>query len=289
MKIRKAVIPAAGLGARMLPASKAVPKELLPVLDRPMLHEVLAEAMAAGLEEAVIVTARGKEAIASYLSPPRDLERTAADPAARAALAELRRICESLRFTYVIQERQRGLGDAVLTARHAIGDEPFAVLLPDTLLFAKTPAIAQLISLADERSASALAVSPVAPQDVSSVGVVAAQAIARGVYHVTGVVEKPQPGKAPSNLAIVGRYVLTPQVFDGLALARPGALGELQLTDGIAWLLERQPVYARELEAAWYDAGTPLGLLHASLEMALRRDDTAPTVRAWIQRLAKES
>ena len=289
MKIRKAVIPAAGLGARMLPASKAVPKELLPVLDRPMLHEVLAEAVAAGLEEAVIVTARGKEAIAAYLSPPRDLERTATDPAIRAALAELRHICESLRFTYVIQERQRGLGDAVLTARRAVGDEPFAVLLPDTLLFAKTPAIAQLISLADERGASALAVSPVAPQDVSSVGVVAAQALGQDVYRVTGVVEKPQPGQAPSNLAIVGRYVLTPQVFDGLALARPGALGELQLTDGIAWLLERQPVYARELEAAWYDTGTPLGLLRASLEMALRRDDTAPTVRAWIQRLAKES
>lgn len=289
MKIRKAVIPAAGLGARMLPASKAVPKELLPVLDRPMLHEVLAEVVAAGLEEAVIVTARGKEAIAAYLSPPSDPQRAATDPAVRAALAQLRHICESLRFSYVIQERQRGLGDAVLTSRHAIGDEPFAVLLPDTLLFATTPAIAQLISLADERSASAFAVSPVPPEEVSSVGVVAAQALGQGVYRVRGVVEKPQPGQAPSNLAIVGRYVLTPQVFDGLALARPGALGEVQLTDGIAWLLERQPVYARELDGAWYDAGTPLGLLRASLELALRRDDTAPTVRSWIQRLAKES
>ena len=286
--VHKAVIPAAGLGTRFLPVTRAVPKELLPILDRPMLQYVVAEAAEAGITEVIVVTSPGKEGIAGYFQPRPDLENRLADD--RLLLEKARSGAHLAEVSYVIQEQPLGLGHAVLVARDAVGDEPFAVILPDDIV-AHTPGVlSQLLAatadVADVAGAAAMAVERVPWELVPNYGVVDAAPAGRRRHRVRRLVEKPPPGTAPSNLSIVGRYLLPPQIFDCLERTPPGARGELQLTDGLARLLAQTPVYACEFEGIRYDGGNPMGLLRASLEYALRRDDTHAAAAALIRDLA---
>jgi len=284
-EVRTAVIPAAGLGTRFLPLTKAVPKELVPVVDRPAIHYIVQEAMAAGIDHIVIVTAEGKGALQEYFTPSPHIEQMMRDRGMNAAADELRMFAERLRFSYPVQEEQLGLGHAVLCARAAIGRQPFAVLLPDDLLVSEEPVLGQMLHAWHRHPGNYLAVEEVPADRVSAYGVVDPAPDGRvddRTFQLRGVVEKPPADQAPSNLGIVGRYVLMPEVFDALERTRPGAIGEIQLTDGIADTMERVPTYAYRFSATRYDCGTPLGLLRASLELALRRPDTAPQVREWV-------
>ena len=286
--VRKAVIPAAGLGTRFLPVTRAVPKELLPILDRPMLQYVVAEAAEAGITEVIVVTSPGKEGIADYFQPRPDLERRLGDNSL--LLAKARSGARLANVSFVIQEQPLGLGHAVLVARDAVGDEPFAVILPDDIV-AHTPGLLSqmLAATADATPTSdiaAIAVTPVPWDLVHNYGVVDTEPAGPHRHRVRRLVEKPPPGAAPSNLAIVGRYLLPPQIFDCLERTPPGAGGELQLTDGLARLLAQTPVYACEFDGIRYDGGSPMGLLRASLEYALRREDTRAAAAELIRSLA---
>lgn len=289
MNVRKAVIPAAGLGTRMLPASKAVPKELLPLVDRPMIHYIVEEALDAGITQFILVTSSGKEALADYFDPSEEIERLLADRGLDGPAAALRRLRRAAEFVFVRQHEQLGLGHAVAVTRNAVGDEPFAVLLPDDIVVSARPAIGQLVDVAREREASVVAVEAVPTEWVSAYGVIDPEPLSERVYRVRAMVEKPPPEEAPSDLAIVGRYVLTPDVFDALGRLTPGAKGELQLTDAIAKLIAGRGVYACRFQGERYDAGNPLGLVQTSVAMALARDDIGPGLRAWLAaRLADE-
>ena len=285
--IRKAVIPAAGLGTRFLPVTRSVPKELLPILDRPMLQYVVAEAAEAGITDVIIVTSPGKEGIADYFRPRPDLEERLADDAA--LLEKVQSGARLADVSFVIQEEPLGLGHAVLTARDAVGDEPFAVILPDDII-AHTPGVLSqmMMGMADAGDAAAVAVERVPWELVHNYGVVDAESVGGGGHRVRGLVEKPPPGTAPSNLSIVGRYLLPAAVFDCLERTPPGARNEIQLTDGLALLMEDTPLYACEFEGIRYDGGNPMGLLRASLEHALQRDDTREAAAELIRTLAAE-
>ena len=290
MTVRKAVIPAAGLGTRQLPTSKAVPKELLPLIDRPMLHYIVDEALDAGLTQIIIVTSPGKDAMANYFDPAPQLEELLERRGEKALAGAMRRVREEAEFIFVRQHQQLGLGHAVYTARNAVGGEPFAVLLPDDVIAGGAgPAIGELLETASARGASVVAVEQVPPERISSYGVVTPGETDGDATRVLGMVEKPPAAEAPSDLGIVGRYVLTPEVFGAMERVTPGAGGELQLTDGIARLLEEQPVYARRFTGTRYDAGTPLGMLRASVSLALRRTDMGPGFRAWLQSALEEA
>ena len=283
MKVRKAVIPAAGLGTRFLPTSKSLPKELLPVLDVPMIQFGVEEAATAGIEHIILVISQGKEALANYFQPDPELESHLAKSGAHALLEKVRRVSSLAHISTVEQKQQLGLGHAVLTAKDQIGDEPFVVLLPDDLIFHTEGATQQLIQVFERYESSIVAVEEVPLQAVKSYGVVDSQPVTERLHRVDGLVEKPDPQDAPSNLAIVGRYVFTPEIFRCLERTKPGAIGEIQLTDGINLLLEEQPVYAYRFEGTRHDGGTPLGLLKASLAVALTREDTASQVREFIE------
>lgn len=283
MDVRKAVIPAAGLGTRQLPTSKAVPKELLPLIDRPMLHYIVEEALDAGLSQLVIVTSQGKDAMANYFDPAPQIEDLLERRGETSLSTAMRRVREEAEFIFVRQHQQLGLGHAVYTARHAVGDEPFAVMLPDDVIAGgEGPAIGELLETAAAQGASVVAVEQVPPERISSYGVVDGEDEGDAI-RVRGLVEKPPAAEAPSDLGIVGRYVLTPEVFGAMERVTPGAGGELQLTDGIALLLEEQPVYARRFTGTRYDAGNPMGMLRASVSLALRRPDIGPAFRAWLE------
>ena len=285
MKVRKAVIPAAGLGTRFLPLTKAVPKELLPLVDRAAMHYVVEEAAAAGIEQVIVVTARGKEAIADYFDRHAELESVLASRGDAVHLEQVRRTHEMAHMTYVRQPEQLGLGHAVACAAGEVGDEPFAVLLPDDVIAAEPGALAQLLEVYERYEASVIAVEEVDGPAIQSYGVIEPEPVSDGVYRVLGTVEKPAPADAPSNLGIVGRYVLTPRIFEALAQVKAGAIGELQLTDGLAILLSDEDVYAQRLRGARYDVGNPMGLLRASVELALRREDTGPAFGEFLRRL----
>ena len=285
--IRKAVIPAAGLGTRFLPVTRSVPKELLPILDRPMLQYVVEEAAEAGITDVIVVTSPGKEGIAEYFRPRPDLEARLADDAS--LLGKVRSGADLARVSFVIQEEPLGLGHAVLTARAAVGDEPFAVILPDDIVDHSPGVLSQMMaSVAGEEAAAAVAVERVPWELVQNYGVVDSEPSGEGRHRVRGMVEKPPPGTAPSNLSIVGRYLLPPQVFDCLERTPPGARGEIQLTDGLALLMEDVAVYACEFDGIRYDGGNPLGLLRASLGYALKRDDTRQAATDLVRQLAAE-
>lgn len=284
-QIRTVVIPAAGLGTRFLPLTKAVPKELAPVVDRPAIHYVVKEAMDAGIGHIAIVTSPGKQALEEYFKPSQEIDALLRRRGMNAVADELQQFAQRLTFSYPIQDRQLGLGHAVLCAREAAGREPFAVILPDDLLVGDEPVLAQMLRAWQRRPGNYVAVEEVPRERISAYGVVdlAAGSEADGrTYRLKGMVEKPPADKAPSNLGIVGRYLLMPEVFDALAETRPGAIGEIQLTDGIARSMDRCPLYAYRYAAVRYDCGTPLGLLHASLSLALRRPDTEGEVRGWL-------
>ncbi len=285
MRVRKAVIPAAGLGTRFLPVTKAVPKELLPLVDRAAMQYVVEEAAAAGIEEVIVVTARGKEAIADYFDRYAELEGLLSARGDTERLAQVRRPSELAQMTYVRQAEQLGLGHAVACAARAVGGEPFAVILPDDIIAAEPGALAQLLEVFDRYEASVIAVEEVDGPAIQSYGVIDPEPVADGVYRVRGTVEKPALADAPSKMGIVGRYVLMPQIFDALAEVKEGAIGELQLTDGLAILLKDQDIYALRFHGTRHDVGNPMGLLRASVEMALRREDTGPSFGEFLRRL----
>jgi len=288
MKVRTAVIPAAGLGSRFLPVTKSVPKELLPILDKPMLQYVVEEAAEAGIERVIVVTSRGKESIAAYFQAMPDLEERLADSGATALAAKVRAAAELAQVSFVIQEQPLGLGHAVLTAEEAVAGEPFVVILPDDIIAQSPGVVAQMLKVHENTGGGVVAVEPMPWERVHNYGVVDATPVNDRVHQIHGLVEKPSRQEAPSNLTIVGRYILPPEIFDHLRRTPPGTNGEIQLTDALLLLLEHYELYAYEFLGTRYDGGTPLGLLRASLEFGLAREDTRQEVLALLKTLQPE-
>lgn len=282
--LRKAVLPAAGLGTRFLPVTKAVPKEMLPLLDRPCIEYVVAEAVEAGLTDIVLVTARGKGAMEDYFDRSPTLEATLEAAGKSALLAEVRRVARLATVVTVRQQEQRGLGHAVLAAAPAVGNEPFAVLLGDDIIDAPRPAIGQLAAVHAEHGGAVVALQEVPWADTKRYGICAGEMESPAVMRVRAMVEKPAPENAPSNLSIVGRYVLPGEIFDILRTTQPGAGGEIQLTDAIAVLAARGDTRGLLFEGRRFDTGNPLGLLEATLHYALQRPEYADGARALLSR-----
>ena len=288
MTVKKAVIPVAGFGTRFLPATLAVPKNALPVFDTPSIHYCVEEAASAGVEEVVFVMSQNQDAIPRYFERRLDLERALEARGGGAALELARRIGEMAKITRVTQTEQRGLGHAVLTARDAVGDEPFAVFLPDDVIWADEPTIGGMIDAYERTGAFAVAVREASDAEIPNLGIVDVGSDDSQTAPIRGMVEKPRLEDAPSNLAIVGRYVLGPEIFDALADAPPGALGEIQLTDGIAACLNAPGALAYRFVGEHHDVGTPLGMLKASISEALRREGLADDLREWLASAARE-
>lgn len=285
MKIRKAVFPAAGLGTRFLPATKAQPKEMLPLVDKPLIQFGIEEAVASGIDEIIIVTGRGKRAIEDHFDYNPELEQALEKKGDLTTLEEIRRISEMVTVLYVRQREPMGLGHAVLMARAAVGNEPFAVILSDDIIFSDIPVTKQLIDVYQQSGGSVVAVETVSQDDVMSYGIVDPKPVGDRLYEVKHLVEKPRPENAPSNLGIVGRYVLTPEIFPVLETISTGRLGEIQLTDAIQKLTKHQKVYAYQFEGTRYDAGSKLGFLEATVDYALHRPDLAVEFRDFLRQL----
>lgn len=281
MKVRKAVLPVAGFGTRFLPATKAIPKALLPVLDTPPIHHAVREASEAGIEHVTILLSQRQDAIGHYFGRFAELE-SALERTGKAELLELvQGIPEMADISYVYQHEQRGLGHAVLSVRPIVGDEPFALLLPDDVILGGPTE--GMIEMYAEKGASVIALREVPDEMVPNLGIVEAERVGERTYDVRGLVEKPALEDAPSNLAIIGRYVLTPQIFEALSVTQSGAGGEIQITDAMAKLLEAQSIYGYEFPGVHFDVGTPLGLLKASVHTALQRKDLSADLRTWLE------
>jgi len=286
MKIRRAVILAAGYGTRFLPATKAIPKEMLPLVDRPVIQYVLEEAVAAGLDQITMVTSGAKRAVEDHFDRDADLERTLSQKGDEARLRELRALQDLAHIVYVRQKERLGIAHAVLMARPVVGDEPFALFFPDDVILSDVPAIRQLIEVQERHSGSVLAVQRLPREELVHYGVIVPEQVEERVYRVRGITEKPRAEEAPSDLATVGRYVLTPEIWPLLARTPVGVNGEMQLTDTLAMLLEAgQPLYACEYEGERFDTGRPAGLLKASIALALRREDTGPELKDYLRSL----
>ena len=288
MKVRKGVFPAAGLGTRFLPATKAQPKEMLPLVDKPTIQYVVEEAVASGLSEMVIVTGRGKRAIEDHFDASFELEYYLNDRGKVDELAQIKTISELASVCYVRQKEPLGLGHAILCARSLVGDEPFAVFLGDDIIGgAPVPCMRQLLDVFEAHDGPVIAVERVPRERIQLYGVIAARPLTAGgnVYEITDLVEKPNAEDAPSDLAIIGRYVLTPDLFDILADTAPDPGGEIQLTDALRRLCGRRPMYAVEFEGKRYDTGDKLGFLKATVEFALARADLADEFRAYLKSL----
>ncbi|HEX77800.1 MAG TPA: UTP--glucose-1-phosphate uridylyltransferase GalU [Dehalococcoidia bacterium] len=269
-RIRKAVITAAGWGTRFLPMTKSQPKEMLPLVDRPLIHYAVEETVASEIEDIIIVTAQGKHSIENYFDRSFELEHLLEQRGDTKLLEQVRFISSMANICYIRQREQLGLGHAVLTTKQVVGQEPFALLLPDDIFGSQVPVLKQLMEVYEEYQGSVLAVEAMRSEDLPRYGIIKAQSLEKGVYQITDLVEKPAKGEAPSNLGIVGRYILTPEVFDMLERTPPGKEGEIQLTDALKLLLEHQAVYACRYDGVRYDAGSPLGWLQATVELALR-------------------
>jgi UTP--glucose-1-phosphate uridylyltransferase len=288
MKVRKAVFPAAGLGTRFLPATKAQPKEMLPLVDKPIIQYGVEEAMASGCDQIIIVTGRGKQAIEDHFDVSYELEKMLEERKKTDLLQIVRHISDMIHLAYVRQKEALGLGHAVLTARELVGEEPFAVLLADDVIDSEVPCLKQLISVYAKTGCSVLAVQRIDGPSISAYGVLKAEAVegAGGkLFEVQDLVEKPRFEDAPSNLAVIGRYVLTPAVFDEIANIRPGAGGELQLTDGLRSLLKKEKIYGCVFEGKRHDTGDKLGFLKATIEFALKRPDLGGPLRQYLKGL----
>ncbi|HJW15124.1 MAG TPA: UTP--glucose-1-phosphate uridylyltransferase GalU [Thermoanaerobaculia bacterium] len=285
--VRVAVFPAAGLGTRFLPATKAQPKEMLPLVDRPLVQYVVEEARAAGLERIVIVTGRGKNAIEDHFDTSFELERMLEERGKNDLLDEVRAISGLASISYVRQKSALGLGHAVLQARDLVGNEPFAVMLGDDIVDAAEPCIGQMIRLFERRGNPVIALQEVPREQTRHYGIVAARALAsdRRVVEITDMVEKPRPENAPSNLAIIGRYLLPPEIFQILAETPPDVGGEIQLTSALKALLKKGPIDGYLFEGKRYDAGDKLGFLEATVEFALKRDDLGGPFREYLKSL----
>jgi UTP--glucose-1-phosphate uridylyltransferase len=270
-KIRKAVFPVAGLGTRFLPATKASPKEMLPIVDKPLIQYAVEEAAAAGITEMIFVTGRGKQAIEDHFDKAYELEAELAAHGKIKLLTEIRGLLpKNLHYSYVRQSEALGLGHAVLCAKSLVGDEPFAVLLADDLIDAETPALRQMADLYDRHGKSIIGVQNVPLEQSSQYGIIHPQPMGVRIHRIDGIVEKPKPQDAPSTLGVVGRYIFTPEIFHYLESTRPGTGGEIQLTDAIADMLRDSPVLAYEFLGQRYDCGSKIGYLKATVSYALR-------------------
>jgi UTP--glucose-1-phosphate uridylyltransferase len=285
MKVRKAVITAAGWGTRFLPATKAQPKEMLPLLDKPIIQYVVEEAVASGIRQIIIITAMGKHAIENHFDRTFELEYALKQKGEEKTLREIRSISDLANICYVRQKEQLGLGHAVLTAKDLVGDEPFALFLPDDVIEARVPAMKQMLEVYDRYGCSIVAVQAVAREDTPSYGIVEPREVENRVYEALSLVEKPPPEEAPSNLGIVGRYIISPEIFGILEKTPSGRGGEIQLTDGLHLLLKQERIYAYEFEGTRHDTGTPLGFLKASVELALRSPVFGAPFSAFLQTL----
>jgi UTP--glucose-1-phosphate uridylyltransferase len=288
MQIAKAVFPAAGLGTRFLPATKAQPKEMLPLVDKPLIQYVIEEAVASNIRNITIVTGRGKNAIEDHFDVSFELEQVLEARGKTDQLREVRQISNMISVSYVRQKEALGLGHAILAARDNVGGEPFAVMLGDDIIDSQVPCLKQMMQLFEKLQASIIATCEVPRSEISHYGVIRGfpvDGFNGRVYRIQDVVEKPPASEAPSNLAIIGRYILTPEIFGLLEKTRIGSGGEIQLTDGIRLLLEQQPVYAYMFEGTRYDAGDKLGFLKATVEFALRRTDLGSEFRQYLKSL----
>jgi UTP--glucose-1-phosphate uridylyltransferase len=290
MKVCKAVFPAAGLGTRFLPATKAQPKEMLPLVDKPIIQYGVEEAMASGCNQILIITGRGKQAIEDHFDVSYELERMLEERKKTDLLKIVRSISDMIHVAYVRQKEALGLGHAVLMARELVGNEPFAVLLADDVIDAKVPCLKQMVEVFDETQCSVLATQVIEGKMISSYGVLEVKPVGDSrfgerLFEIKNMVEKPKPEEAPSNLAIIGRYILTPAIFDCLANTPTGAGGELQLTDGMRLLLQKEKMYAYVYEGRRHDTGDKLGFLKATVEFALKREDLGQPFREYLRGL----
>jgi UTP--glucose-1-phosphate uridylyltransferase len=284
VRIRKAVIPAAGLGTRFLPATKAIPKEMIPLVDKPGIQYVVEEAVAAGITDILIVTGRSKKAIEDHFDLSPELDAALAASGKDDLVDRMRSLAEVADIHYIRQPEPRGLGHAVGMARRHVGDEPFVVLLPDDLMAEGSDTLARMVNAAEQREASVIAVMRFPPEEIGKYGVVAIDGDIGpdDVVRVSTMVEKPKRGTEPSDLAIIGRYILTPDVFDLIAGLKPGAIGEIQLTDALRTMAESGPFFGFVLEGGRYDIGNKLDWLRATVEVALRHPEVGPSFRAML-------
>jgi len=282
-EVRKAVIPAAGLGTRFLPATKSMPKEMLPLIDRPVIQYVVEEAVNSGIDDLIIITGRGKRAIEDYFDDSPELEMHLRDQGKFEALRMVQGISSLVDIHYIRQKEPRGLGDAILRAEKHIGDEPFAVLLGDDIIRNDTPCTKQLIDLYLERQRSVIAVEAVPREKISSYGIIRGTQVGPSLYRVDDIIEKPRAEEAPSNIGAIGRYVFTPEIFECLEHTPPGVGGEVQLTDGIRALLQFQEVYAHAFQGKRYDTGDKAGYVMAIIDFALENPETRDAVARHLQ------
>lgn len=291
MKVRKAVFPAAGLGTRFLPATKAMPKEMLPLVDKPLIQYGVEEAVHSGMTNIIIVTGRGKSAIEDHFDVSFELEHLLETRGKRELLTSVRSISDMIDVSYVRQKEALGLGHAVLRAKELVGPEPFSVVLSDDVIDAETPCLRQLLDIHEFYGASVLALMEVNGPEISNYGVVDADPVSHNglngrLFRIHNMVEKPKPGEAPSNLAIIGRYLLTPEIFHSIESIEPGTGGEIQLTDALKHLLRNRPIYGLKFEGKRYDAGDKLGFLKATVEFALKRHDLGGPFRDYLKSMS---
>ena len=289
-KVRKAVFPAAGLGTRFLPATKAQPKEMLPLVDKPLIQYGVEEAMHSGIQNIIIVTGRGKSSIEDHFDVSFELEHLLESKQKGDMLSMVRGISDMIDVSYVRQKEALGLGHAVLRAKELVGSEPFSVVLSDDIIASETPCIRQLLDVYEYYGASVLALMEVPSDQISAYGVVDAEMVSDNgrenrLYRIRNMVEKPRPADAPSNLAIIGRYILTPEIFQCIESIEPGSGGEIQLTDALKYMLRNRPIYGLKFEGKRYDAGDKLGFLKATVEFALNRHDLGQPFRDYLKTL----
>lgn len=273
MKVRKAIIPAAGLGTRFLPATKAQPKEMLPIVDKPTIQYIIEEAIESGIEDIIIITGRNKRSIEDHFDKSLELEMELQKTGKEELLSLVKDISNLVDIHYIRQKEPLGLGHAIYCAKSFVGNEPFAVLLGDDVVVSETPCLKQMVDVYNEYKTTIIGVKSVAKEDVSKYGIVEAKLIEDGISKVKSLVEKPDISKAPSNIAIMGRYILTPQIFSCLESLTPGAGGEVQLTDALRELLGSEAIYAYDFIGKHYDVGNKIGYLQATVEFALQRED----------------
>jgi UTP--glucose-1-phosphate uridylyltransferase len=289
-KVRKAVFPAAGLGTRFLPATKAQPKEMLPVVDKPLIQYGVEEAMHSGVQNIIIVTGRGKSSIEDHFDVSFELEHLLESKHKGDMLSMVRSISDMIDVSYVRQKEALGLGHAVLRSKELVGNEPFAVILSDDIIASETPCVRQLLDVYEYYGASVVALLEVPPEQISAYGVVDAELVSdKGsqgrLYRIRNMVEKPKPADSPSNLAIIGRYILTPEIYHCIESIEPGSGGEIQLTDALKYMLRSRPIYGLKFEGKRYDAGDKLGFLKATVEFALNRHDLGQPFREYLKSL----